>query len=260
MSLSDEQYRQILEDAFDRQIRGRLRPNLRLTEFLWQEVPFSPGPPSARMRDYREAIQIADLLGKRDNADAPEGTVFQFDALVRTQRDIANAFDRAKEELRDNGFMDALDENWPLIMEHIRPEHLPHADFEMLARMGEPDPRRRINVIMARMNSNALPELTTKLPSEMVVSAENSIGPARDGTFGPPVSGPDGYPRSRPRWWKGLGAIGSGSVLSLFNCGMAASLLLGFSFSPSDQTVGAISSVATGLGLIAQGVGELKRE
>jgi hypothetical protein len=250
MPLSDEEYRLLLEDAFDRHIRGRLRP-----------PGYSPGL-EGLLSNYREAILIANLLGQRRESEPPEATIFQPAALSKAQDAIVSAFDLAKTELEENGFLDALDENWPLIAPYIRSEHLPEADLELLRRLGDCDPGRGVASVIARLNGDAFPEFTTKSPRDVLAAAADSLNPARPAPAPPPRQAPaarPGPPRSRPRWWKGLGAIGSGSVLSLFNCGLALSLFA-FPVAPGEQTVGAISSAATGIGLIMQGVGEFRRE
>jgi hypothetical protein len=138
--LSDEQYRLVLQDAFERHIRWRLgrSETVAALEGVARIAGAPPGPPT--VIDYRDALQIANLLGRRSEFDPPEVTVFQPEALARAEATLVRGFDGAKAELQQNGFLDALDENWPLILEYIRPEHLPEPDFDILRRLGDTDP------------------------------------------------------------------------------------------------------------------------
>jgi hypothetical protein len=64
--------------------------------------------------------------------------------------------------------------------------------------------------------------------------------------------------RSR-RWFKGLGHISQGAALSIANVALAIGVIH-FPVSPETQTWGALASVATGIGTILNGVGDLLNE
>jgi hypothetical protein len=248
MPMSDDQFRRMLEDAFERHIRGRLRK------------PDYPSDIEPLLDDYHQAIQIANMLGQRRPSDPPETTIFQVQAIDRAQAMLVGAYDVASNELEESGFVDALDEDWPLVIEHMKPEHLPQADLVLLRRIGDADPRPRLEAMMARMNAGRPTFLVQ--PSDLMSSVGATLHGAPPGSAPPvipPQAGPPAEqprpPSSKPRWWKGLATIGTGSILSLFNCAAAASLF-GFPISPVE----AITSAATGIGMIAQGVGEFRRE
>jgi hypothetical protein len=251
MPMSDDQYRLMLEDAFERHIRGRLSESA-YPSFI---------EPLERLLDrYRQAIQIANMLGQRRPSDPPEREIFQFGVLDDVQATLVSAYDAASDKLEDSGFVDALDEDWPLVMEHMKPEHLPQADLVLLRRIGDADPRPRLEAMMNRMNAGG-PTFIAR-PSNLLPLVRDTLRGAPPGS-NPPVIPPQAGqpaqpprpPSSKPRWWKGLAMIGTGSVLSLFNCTAAASLF-GFPISPVE----AITSAATGIGMIAVGVGEFRRE
>jgi len=61
------------------------------------------------------------------------------------------------------------------------------------------------------------------------------------------------------RWFKGLGKIGQGAALSIANAALAVGVIH-FPVSPETQTWGALASVATGIGTILSGVGDLRGE
>jgi hypothetical protein len=61
------------------------------------------------------------------------------------------------------------------------------------------------------------------------------------------------------RWFKGLGQIGQGAALSIGDIALAARMLT-FPVSPETQTWGALVSATTGVGMILNGVGELRGE
>jgi hypothetical protein len=61
------------------------------------------------------------------------------------------------------------------------------------------------------------------------------------------------------RWFKGLGQIGQGAALSIANVALAVGVIR-FPVSPETQTWGALASVATGIGTVLNGVGDLRSE
>jgi hypothetical protein len=66
-------------------------------------------------------------------------------------------------------------------------------------------------------------------------------------------------PKKSRRWFKGLGQIGQGTVLSIANVALAVGAIK-FPVSPETQTWGALASVATGIGTVLNGVGDLLNE
>jgi hypothetical protein len=66
-------------------------------------------------------------------------------------------------------------------------------------------------------------------------------------------------PKKSRRWFKGLGQIGQGAALSIANVALAVGVIA-FPVSPETQTWGALASVATGIGTVLNGVGELRNE
>ena len=69
---------------------------------------------------------------------------------------------------------------------------------------------------------------------------------------------PEPPKKSRP-WFKGLGQIGQGAALSIANVALAVGVIQ-FPVSPETQPWGALASVATGIGTVLTGVGELRNE
>jgi hypothetical protein len=65
MPLSDAEYRLLVEDAFDRHIRGRLRK------------PPPPAEIEPLLQRYREALLIARLLADHREDDPAGETIFQ---------------------------------------------------------------------------------------------------------------------------------------------------------------------------------------
>ena len=66
-------------------------------------------------------------------------------------------------------------------------------------------------------------------------------------------------PKRSRRWFKGFGQIGQGAALSIANVALAIGAIH-FPVSPETQTWGALASVATGIGTVFTGVGELRNE
>jgi hypothetical protein len=66
-------------------------------------------------------------------------------------------------------------------------------------------------------------------------------------------------PKKSRRWFKGVGQIAQGSALSIADVALAIGVLH-LPVSPETQSWGAIASVATGIGTILNGVGDLRNE
>ena len=66
-------------------------------------------------------------------------------------------------------------------------------------------------------------------------------------------------PMKSRRWFKGLGQIGQEAALSIANVALAVGVIR-FPVSPETQTWGALASVATGIGTVLNGVGDLLNE
>jgi hypothetical protein len=149
------------------------------------------------------------------------------------------------------------------MMDGMKIEHLPEEDFALLRRLGRGDPRRDIVLAMALMKMRSLDrtiwagldhskvDSSHGMPRTYLNIVQVTLDEARSSSSAP-------VPHRR-RWWKGLGQIGTGSALAIFNGGLALSMFA-FPISPADQTVGAITSAMAGIGMIAQGVGEFRQE
>jgi hypothetical protein len=66
-------------------------------------------------------------------------------------------------------------------------------------------------------------------------------------------------PKKPRRWFKALGQIAQGTAISIANVALAIGALK-FPVSPETQTWGAMASVATGIGTVLSGVGDLRNE
>jgi len=64
-------------------------------------------------------------------------------------------------------------------------------------------------------------------------------------------------PKKSRRWFKGVGQVAQGSALSIANVALAIGVLK-LPVSAETQTWGAIASVATGIGTVLNGVGDLR--
>jgi hypothetical protein len=257
--LSDEEYRLLLEEAFDRHIRDRFYSKGRAAE----EVPPERWL-EAEIHELRQALLIADFLGQRRDSDLPDQMIFHPPALEHAETTLIRAFDRAKHDLEENGFVNALGDAWEPMLDGMKIEHLPEADFALLKQLGRSDPRRDMALTMALMKMRSFErtiwtaaldptkvDTSRDMPRAYLDVAHTALHETRPAAaVVPPL---------RRRWWKGLSQIGTGSALAVFNCGLALSMFA-FPISPADQTVGAITSAVTGLGMIAKGVGEFRQE
>lgn len=167
--------------------------------------------------------------------------------------------------LRDSGIVDVLEVHMTEIMSELEVSDLPREDIEALRRAGSADPKaelrfriRRIQAYYAqeqrrreRMSlASAISEASQQLDRKIEELSDSDPKPSNKATKEPEV---------KKKWFKGIGSIARGTVLT----GVDVSLLAGWwslPLAPDTTIVGGVASIATGLGDIAIGVGELRGE
>ena len=145
--------------------------------------------------------------------------------------------------------------------------HLPEADKDVLREMGSVNPEVELRslVYSAKRELYRIDHRSSDLRLRQELGyAEQKLKQAetdfeRHLEVKKREESPEEVPKKTRRWFKGLGQISQGAALSIANVALAIGTL-NLPVSPETQTWGAVASVATGIGTILNGIGELRNE
>ena len=151
------------------------------------------------------------------------------------------------------------------ILDGLRPDHLPVVDQEVIRETGSPDAEAELAELVyrarayrnraERMAQDVSPRQQLRHVAEQVARIQKEFEEFSSSQTAQPPE-----PPKKPRpWFKGLGLIGQGAALSIANVALAVGVIQ-FPVSLETQTWGALASVATGIGTVLTGVGELRNE
>lgn len=164
------------------------------------------------------------------------------------------------------GFLDACESHTREIADGLATVHLPDADKDVLREMGSVNPELELRSLVYRakawMERGDRQSRDLGLRQELR-QAEEKLKEA-DAEFEKPVKAKkeessEEVPKKTRRWFKSLGQIGQGTALSIVNVALAIGTLK-LPVSPETQTWGVMASVATGIGTVLSGIGDLRNE
>lgn len=164
------------------------------------------------------------------------------------------------------GFFDAWDAFYDEIVDGIRADLMPESELDLMKQLGFSDPKTDIEGIIysikmrakvkhknnnnlhvsSRLN-HVVDELT-RAQQDFQESIDELKLEKRKDTI-----------KKERRWFKGLGQIGQGAALSIGDIALAVGGL-NLPVSAETQTWGAIVSATTGIGMIFNGIGDLRGE
>ena len=169
------------------------------------------------------------------------------------------------------GFLELCESHSREITDCLTVAHLPKEDLDVMRAMGSANPEMELQALVhiaraslercSRESSNEL-GVTVRL-ERAVHQVEEAAREFRKYVETQKDKEQEekskDVPRKNRRWFKGFGQIGQGAALSIANAGLAVGAL-GFPVSPETQTWGTLVSMATGVGLVLNGVGDLRGE
>ena len=164
----------------------------------------------------------------------------------------------------ETGFLDAFDSHYNEIIQGLDIELFPESEIEILQEFGSKDPKsklRGIIYILKERNKDKFQSCKEESVSNQLKNIVEQLSDAQDDfkETNNKSTNKKERPRKSRRWFKGLGQIGQGAALSIGDIALAAGVL-SFPVSPETQTWGALVSATTGVGMIMNGVGELRGE
>lgn len=258
--MTDEEYREFLAILVRRHVQSRLpRVRRRFHHHMMEEWHY-------HLNEVERAVRVLRFI--EDNCDEGDD-VYQVFTVQRVANAISEtrwSLDFSNRTVEEAGFLDAFEPHSEEILAGLRPEHLPEIDKQVLKDMGSPDADAELAelVFRARANRERAQRLSRELSTreqlrqvaEQVGRVQKEFEDFRSSEAERPASE---APKKSRRWFKGLGQIGQGAALSIANVALAVGAIQ-FPVSPETQTWGALASVATGIGTVLNGVGELRNE
>jgi len=191
---------------------------------------------------------------------------FASERLARAVSDAQGVLGFSNRVIEEAGYLDAFETHMREILANLHPSHLPDMEKEVLRDMGivNPDAEIREMVYAARASWERIDRSTREIPiRQQLKSAEERLDAANHDFQELKKKGKaersDNEGMKSRRWFKGLGQIVQGSALSIADVALAVGVLQ-FPVSPETRTWGSLVSVSTGIGVILNGVGDLRNE
>lgn len=255
--MTDDEYREFLAFLFEHYVRPRLpRVQRRFHHHMMEEWYYYLD------QAKQSALVLRFIEAHCDGAEDVYRT-FTMERLGRAVSESRQSLDFSTRIAEEAGFLDAFEDHTTDILAGLQPHHLPGVDKDLLRETGSvnPEVELRALILRARASCERASQMSREVRvrdqlkhvSERLGEAQNHFTPAK-GTEMPAEA-----PKKSRRWFKGLGQIAQGAAFSIANIALAVGALR-FPVSPETQTWGAIASVATGIGTVLSGIGDLRNE
>ena len=258
--MTDDEYREFLAVLFRRYVRPRIpRLRRRFHHHMMEEWDY-------HLAQAERAAHVLRYIESYCDDDGDVYRTFTLDRIAQAVSDTRYSLDFSNRTIDEGGFLDAYEPHASEILTGLQPQHLPEADKEVLREMGSPDPDAELAELVFR--AKAFRERAEQFSREVSVRqqlrhAEEQLAKAEQ-HFDElkkleSEEAVEKAPKKSRRWFKALGQIGQGAALSIANVALAIGAIH-FPVSPETQTWGAVASVATGIGTVLSGVGDLRNE
>lgn len=261
--MSEAEYQEFLSFLFERYIRPRVAGvRHRYRHHFEDELSY-------HLDQAVRSAQILRFIESYCHADEDVYSTFVFERLVRVVSDIRYSVEFSNRLIEDAGFLEACELHRREIAEGLTIIHLPDADKDMLREIGSPNPEVELRSLTHRakrwMEKDDRQSREAGLRQELWYVGEKLKEAHADFEKLDKLlkaekeqQGKES-PKKTRRWFKGLGQVAQGAALSIANVALAIGTL-NLPVSPETQTWGAIASVATGVGTVLSGFGELRNE
>jgi hypothetical protein len=212
----------------------------------------------------KKALGLINYINDHCEDSSDIYATFTLWGLRKTIIKIKEGVQRNYRIAEESGFLDALDLYYDEIIEGLAVELFPESEYDLLREFGSKDPRSEIQGIIYLLKtkkrrgyylndnvsiSKGLKDIIEKLSKiEEQFKEQEEEGNSEEKP-----------PKKSRRWFKGLGHIGRGAALSIGDIALAIGVLH-LPVSPETQTWGSLVSATTGVGMIFNGIGELRNE
>ena len=247
------EWRQLIEDIYHQELEQKLR---RMRKHFH---PFEKHDYLYLQRQLFSATKTIRMIEDVNNDDYNITQIYQPDYLRSVLQEIRNANQSVNERLLiDSGIIEVFEEHISEIVSELEVSDLPVEDIDALKESGSIHPRAELRL---RIRTIKKQYITVGRYNNDRRSLSSSIRKAGEEVSEriERLKEHDEKSPPRKRWFKGLGSLCRGTVLTAVDI----SLLGGWwtvPLSPDTTIVGAVASIATGLGDIAVGIGEFRDE
>ena len=262
--MTKDEFHSFLEYVYNEYLRERIHRAARY--FDDPRILYHRG---YEMKGLRRALYVINYIQAHCDDDDDVYSTFRSGALSDAVDQVRRSVRWNNELAREVGLLDALDQYYEEIVAGLDIADFPEQEFQMLRDFGFHDPKVDLQglvvLIKMRQKESVVRQkeglhVSRKLEQtvEILGSAQEAFdkGKEEDEEEDKEKSGRPKKPR---RWFKGLGKIGQGAAMSIGDICLAAGIFK-FPVSPETQTWGAIVSATAGVGMILDGVGELRDE
>jgi hypothetical protein len=257
--MNDQEYSEFMSYLFERYARPRMsRLRSRLDHHMKEEVHYHLDKAERSARIFRFIESYCE-----DSEDVYR--TFTPEILARSTADVRYSLSFNTRITEEGGFLDAYEEHEQEILAFLKPEHLPEADKEIIREIGSVNPDVELTslVYAAKKRVRERHQYREVSVSQEMRDFEKQLDQAEQSfrkvaELKEPEMMKDRPKKSR-RWFKGVGQIAQGSALSIADVALAIGILK-LPVSAETATWGALASVATGVGTVLNGIGELRNE
>ncbi len=258
--MTEAEYREFLSFLFERYVRSRIaRVRHRYRNHFEDEFAY-------HLDHAVRSAQIFRFIENYCHDDEDVYTTFTIERLKNAVSETRYSVEFSNRVVDEAGFLDACESHTPEIATGLAPVHLPDADKDLLREIGSPNPEVELRALVYLAKSwlqTSDRQFRDKGLRQELRDVEERLkrGDADFETYvkTKEVKPSQDIPKKPRRWFKGLGQIAQGSAISIANVALAIGALK-FPVSPETQTWGAMASVATGIGTVLSGVGDLRTE
>ncbi|MGH9971959.1 MAG: hypothetical protein ACREBG_29785 [Pyrinomonadaceae bacterium] len=257
--MTDQEYSEFMSYLFERYVRPRL-PRLRRRMFHHMEDEFH-----YHLDQAENSARVLRFIETCDDDDEIYRT-FTTERLNRAVSDTRSSLSFSNRISEEGGFLDSYETHETEILDGLQPDQLPDEDKQILREIGSINPdvelRGLVYAAKARIRRVERQYRDVSVRQELkncetqLEQGEKIFQTALE--LKEPESNKE-VPKKSRRWFKGIGQIAQGSALSIADIALAIGVLH-LPVSAETQTWGAIASVATGIGTILNGAGDLRNE
>ena len=250
--MKKSEWRRFIKDVYYQELEQKLN---RIRKHFH---PFERHDYHYTQRNLFHASRTIRTIEATNGDDFNVTEIYQPNHLRSVLQNIRNANQSINEHLLvDSGVVEVFEEHISEIVSELEVSDFPVEDIEALKESGSVHPRAELRVQIKKIKKKYVSEVRysdrqsiTSCIHRASVEVDERIERFKESSANNPP---------KKRWFKGLGSLCRGTVLTAVD----ASLLGGWwtiPLSPDTTIVGAVASIATGLGDIAIGVGEFRDE
>lgn len=258
--MTEAEYREFLSFLFERYVGPRIaRVRHRYRHHFEDELSY-------HLDQAVRSAQVLRFVDSYCHDDEEAYRTFTLERLKSAVSETRHSFEFSNRLTDEAGFLEACESHTREIADGLGAVHLPDADKDVLREIGSPNPEVELRSLVYRakrwmersdrQSRDAGLRQELRYAEERLKEADADFEKVVKAKKEPPS---EEVPKKTRQWFKGLGQIGQGAALSIANVALAIGTLK-LPVSPETQTWGSMASVATGIGTVLSGIGDVRNE